>query len=293
MWVVFAFGSALFAGVTAILAKLGLRDMDSSLATALRTVVVLAFSWLMVYLAGLQEGLRHLEARAILFLALSGLATGASWLCYFRALQIGDINKVTPVDKSSTLLTILLAWMFLKEPITPITLAAMFLMGCGTYLMIRPNPPARAEKSPASEGRGSASWLVPAALSALFAALTSILGKIGMQGIDSTLGTALRTGVVLIMAWVTVLIRGTQREIRRIDSKGWLFLFLSGLATGASWLCYFRALQSGPASAVVPIDKLSILVTIAFSSLVFHERLHRRAGIGLALLTGGTLLMLL
>ena len=293
MWVVFAFGSALFAGVTAILAKLGLRDMDSSLATALRTVVVLAFSWLMVYLAGLQEGLRHLDARAILFLALSGLATGASWLCYFRALQIGDINKVTPVDKSSTLLTILLAWMFLKEPITPITLAAMFLMGCGTYLMIRPNPPARAEKSPASEGRGSASWLVPAALSALFAALTSILGKIGMQGIDSTLGTALRTGVVLIMAWVIVFMQKKQSLIKKIDKKSWIFIGLSGLTTGLSWLCYYRALQDGKASIVVPIDKLSIVPTILFSYLFLKEKLSRAQLLGLAAIVGGTLVLLI
>ena len=283
MWIVFALGSALFAGITSILAKVGIRNTDSNLATALRTTVVLVFSWLMVFVTGAQTGLGAISSRAAVFLVLSGLATGASWIFYFRALQLGDINKVVPIDKSSVVLTVLLAFLLLGEPVSPMKAAALALIGAGTLMMI--------ERKPSQGGQGKRGWLLCAVLSAVFASLTSILGKIGIEGVNSTLGTAIRTGVVLAMAWVIVLFQGRQRELRAIDGRSWAFLVLSGVATGLSWLCYYRALQTGPASVVVPLDKLSILVTVAFARLFLGERLSRRAAIGLALIVGGTLMM--
>ena len=282
MWILFAFASAIFAGLTAILAKCGVRRTDSTLATAIRTIVVLAFSWGMVFLTGAQSGLRDIGGKTLLFLVFSGLATGASWLCYFRALQLGDVNKVTPVDKSSTVLTILLAFVLLREPISIYKALGILGVGAGTYLMIE-------KKAAKSEGKDGL-WLPYALGSAVFASLTAILGKLGISGVNSNLGTAIRTGVVLVMAWVMVFVTG--KEIKAVPGRELGFICLSGLATGASWLCYYRALQEGPASIVTPIDKLSILVTVAFSGLVFHEKLSRRAALGLVLLTSGTLVML-
>lgn len=286
MWMIFAFGSALFAGLTAILAKCGIKHTDSNVATALRTIVVLFFSWMMVFIAGKQGELSAIESKTLIFLVLSGVATGASWLCYFKALQVGDVNKVTPIDKSSTILTMLLAFILLGEPITFIKLVAMFLIGGGTYLMIQK------QEGVTKEAKGK-SWLAFAISSAIFASLTSILGKVGIEGIDSTLGTAIRTIVVLVMAWLVVFITGKQHTIRKIDKQSWLFIILSGFATGASWLCYYRALQMGPASVVVPIDKLSILVTIGFSYVVFREKLHKKSALGFFFIVIGTLALLL
>ena len=284
MWVLFAFGSALLAGLTSILAKCGIRKTDSTLATAIRTVVVLAFSWGMVFLVGSQSQLGSLTGKTLLFLVLSGLATGASWLCYFRALQLGNINKVVPIDKSSTVLTIVLAFLLLGEPITAMKAVCVALIGAGTFLMIEKKEGQKSE---------SGKWLPYAIGSAVFASLTSILGKIGISGVESNLGTAIRTGVVLVMAWGMVFVTGKGGEIREISGRELGFICLSGLATGGSWLCYYRALQDGLASVVVPIDKLSILVTVAFSYVVFHEKLTRRSALGLGLIVAGTLGMLL
>ena len=286
MWIVFAFASALFAGLTSILAKCGIRKTDSNVATAIRTIVVLIFSWIMVFLVGAQSEIGALSTKTWIFLILSGLATGASWLCYFRALQLGDVNKVVPIDKSSTILTILLAFLFLHEEITGLKLVCVILIGAGTFLMIT-----KKENADAGEKSGK-SWLLYAVLSAVFAAATSILGKVGMQGISSNLGTAIRTDVVLIMAWIVVFVTGKQGTIKNIEKRELTFICLSGIATGASWLCYYRALQDGLACVVVPIDKLSILVSIAFSYLVFHEKLGKKALFGLVLIVAGTLLML-
>ena len=285
MWILFAFGSALFAGLTAILAKCGIRNTDSNVATALRTGVVLVFSWLMVFVVGAQSGIRDISAKVLIFLILSGLSTGISWLCYFKALQIGDINKVTPIDKSSTVITMLLAFIFLGEEITWLKFVSMILIGIGTYLMI--------QKKETQEKKEDKKWLLYAVGSAVFASLTSILGKIGIQDVNSNLGTAIRTAVVLVMAWIVVFVTGKQDTVKNIDRKSWLFLILSGFATGGSWLCYYRALQTGPASVVVPIDKLSILVTIAFSYVVFHEKLSLKSGAGLLLIVVGTLALLI
>ncbi len=287
MWILFAFGSALFAGLTAILAKCGIHRTDSTVATAIRTVIVLIFSWLMVFLTGAEAGLGSIEGRTLLFLTLSGLATGASWLCYFRALQLGDVNKVTPVDKSSTILTILLAFLLLREPVSGWKALGVLCVGAGTFLMI--------EKKTGLDGQkqGHGPWLLYALGSAVFASLTAILGKLGVSGVDSNLATAIRTGVVLVMAWAMVFVTGKGPKLKAVPKGDLCFICLSGLATGGSWLCYYRALQDGPASVVVPIDKLSILVTVAFSRLVFHEKLTRRSGLGLALITAGTLVMLL
>ena len=285
MWVLYAFGSALFAGLTAILAKCGIRKTDSTVATAIRTVVVLAFSWGMVFLVGSEAQLAEISGRTLLFLVLSGLATGASWLCYFRALQIGDVNKVVPVDKSSTVLTILLAALFLHETLSWTRGIGMVCIAAGTYLMIE-------KKQSTGSAKAGGSWLLYAAGSAVFASLTSILGKIGITGVESNLGTAIRTGVVLVMSWMMVFITGKGAQVRKIPKNELGFICLSGLATGGSWLCYYKALQDGPASVVAPIDKLSILVTILFSYLVFHEKLSKKAAVGLILVVGGTLLML-
>lgn len=286
MWILFAFGSAFFAGVTAILAKCGIRKTDSTVATAVRTIVVLLFSWLMVFVVGSQDQLGSIDPNTWLFLILSGLATGASWLCYFRALQLGDINKVVPVDKSSVILTMLLAFLFLQEPITPFGGIGVVLIAAGTFLMIE-------KKDVKQKEDQKKSWFLYAAGSAIFASLTSILGKIGISGVESNLGTAIRTAVVLLMAWVMVFVAGKAGEVRKIPKNEFGFIWLSGIATGASWLCYYRALQDGPASIVVPIDKLSILVTLAFSYFVFHERLSKKSAIGLVLIVAGTLAMLI
>lgn len=286
MWILFAFGSAFFAGITAILAKCGIRKTDSTVATAVRTIVVLLFSCLMVFVVGSQDQLGSIDPNTWLFLILSGLATGASWLCYFRALQLGDINKVVPVDKSSVILTMLLAFLFLQEPITPFGGIGVVLIAAGTFLMIE-------KKDVKQKEDQKKSWFLYAAGSAIFASLTSILGKIGISGVESNLGTAIRTAVVLLMAWVMVFVAGKAGEVRKIPKNELGFICLSGIATGASWLCYYRALQDGLASIVVPIDKLSILVTVAFSYFVFHERLSKKSAIGLVLIVVGTLAMLI
>ena len=285
MWMIYAVGSSFFAGITAILAKCGIRKTDSNVATAIRTVIVLLFSWLMVLITGTGGQIRQMDGRTFLFLVLSGLATGVSWLCYFRALQKGDINKVVPIDKSSTVLTVLLALIFLQEGISGVKILSVLLIGGGTMLMLdKKDMETNAQKQ-------SCGWMIYAVLSAVFASLTAILGKIGIAGIDSNLGTAIRTTVVLVMAWLMVFFTGKQREIRKIEKKELVFICLSGLATGASWMCYYRALQNGPASVVVPIDKLSILVTIAFSWMVFHEKLAKKSMLGVACMTFGTVLL--
>ena len=280
MWLLYAVGSAFFAGVTSILAKCGIRKTDSTVATAIRTVVILVFSWLIVFLIGAQSEISSIDGKTLVFLILSGAATGASWLCYFRALQIGDINKVVPIDKSSTVLTILLGLSFPKLP-------AVVVITVGILLMIEKKD----VETPSQSGKGS--WFLYACGSAFFASLTAILGKIGISGVESNLGTAIRTTVVLVMAWMMVFVTGKQKELRGIPRKELFYICCSGIATGASWLCYYHALQDGPASVVAPIDKLSVLVTVAFSYFVFGEKLSRKAGVGLALLTGGTVVMAL
>lgn len=286
MWIIYALGSAFFAGVTSILAKVGLQRTDSHVATALRTVVVLFFAWLMALIAGSIDSIRTLSSRTFLFLGLSGLATGASWLCYFRALQLGDVGKVVPIDKSSILLTMLLSFTFLGETFNIGKGLGMLCIGIGTFLMIE-------RQKPASDGTAkSRSWLPYALLSAVFAALTTVLGKVGIEGVESNLGTALRTIVVLVMAWAIVLMQGKQGEVRKIDKRSWLFIGLSGLATGLSWLCYYRALQDGPASVVAPIDKLSIVITVLFAQIFLKESITPRSGIGLLLIVAGTMTLI-
>ena len=283
MWIIYAIGSAFFAGLTSILAKCGIRKTDSTVATAVRTVVILIFSWGIVGIVGSAGQIGAISGRTLLFLILSGAATGASWLCYFRALQMGDINKVVPIDKSSTVLTILLALIFLGEGISLPKAIALLAIAAGIFLMIE-----KKDAALKKEGEG-ASWMLWAVGSALFASLTAILGKIGISGVESTLGTA----IVLVMAWGMVLVTGKEQEVKAIHKRELAFICLSGVATGASWLCYYRALQEGPASVVAPIDKLSVLVTVAFSYVVFGEKLKGRALAGLVLLTGGTVAMAL
>lgn len=285
MWILFACGSAFFAGVTAILAKCGIRETDSTDATAIRTIVVLVFSWIIALITSPLSSIGTISLKTWIFLILSGLSTGASWLCYFHALQKGDVNKVVPIDKSSTILTMILAMIFLGEGISGTGIIAILLIGTGTIMMIENKD---VNKKTAD---GSRSWIIYALLSAVFASLTSILGKIGIEGVDSNLGTAIRTVVVLIMSWLMVFVTGKTDKLRGIHTKELFFIIISGFATGASWLCYYRALQEGPASVVIPVDKLSILVTIVFSRIVFHEHLSRKALTGLIGIVVGTLLM--
>lgn len=285
MWVIFTLLSAFFAGITAILSKVGIKNVNSDLGTAIRTIVVFVFAWLMVFVVDAWDGITSITSKTLIFLVLSGLATGASWLCYFKALKLGDVNKVAPIDKSSTVLTMILAFVFLGEKITILKGICIILIGLGTYMMI--------EKRESDEKTGkNTEWLVWAILSAVFAALTSVLGKIGISDIDSTLGTAIRTFVVLIMSWIVVWVSKSQSGIKNITLRTLVFLVLSGITTGLSWLCYYKALQDGQASVVVPIDKLSILVTIAFSYIVLGEKLTKKSFCGLVLLVCGTLLLL-
>ena len=284
LWIIAAIFSAIFAGLTSILAKCGIKKTDSDLATALRTVVVLLFSWVMVLVVGSQDTLTAIQPRSLLFLVLSGLATGASWLCYFRALSVGDINKVVPIDKSSTVLTVLLAIICFGETSNlAVKLIATAILAVGILLMV--------EKKKAAHAATGRAWMLYAVAAAVFAALTSILAKVGITGVESNLGTAIRTGVVLVMAWGIVLARGKLGGLRTLDRRELLFIALSGIATGASWLCYYYAIGKGLVSIVVPIDKLSILVTVGFSYLVFREKLSRKAFLGLCLMVAGTLLM--
>ena len=284
MWVLFAFLSAIFAGMTSILAKCGIKKTDSNVATFIRTLVVLPLSLLMAVIVNPNFSLGAVSSKTLVFLVLSGLSTGASWLCYFRALSKGDINKVVPIDKSSTVLTIILAVIFLGERVTVYKTLGVVFMAIGTLLMIE-----KKDTEKKSEGEG---WLIYALLSAFFASLTTILGKIGIEGVESNLGTAIRTAVVIVMSFIMVAFTGKTGEIKKIDKKELGFILLSGLSTGASWLCYYKALQDGEASIVVPIDKLSILVTIAFSYIVFKERLSKKAMLGLVMIVFGTLVLL-
>ena len=284
IWIIAAILSAVFAGLTSILAKCGIKKTDSDLATALRTIVVLVFSWIMVFVVGSANSITVIEPKSLIFLILSGLATGASWICYFKALSVGDINKVIPIDKSSTVLTVLLAIICFGETSNlAVKLIATAILAVGVFLMI--------EKKQVEEKGKSRYWMIYAVLSAIFAALTSILAKVGISGVESNLGTAIRTGVVLVMAWIIVFANGKEKAIKNIDKKEFLFISLSGIATGASWLCYYYAIQNGIVSVVVPIDKLSIIVTVVFSYFVFKEKLSRKALLGLCLMVMGTLLM--
>lgn len=284
MWIIMAVLSALFAGLTSILAKCGIRKTDSDVATALRTIVVLLFSWIMVFIVGSVNTIAQITPKSLLFLILSGIATGASWICYFKALSVGDVNKVIPVDKSSTVLTVLLAIILFSETNhLAVKLVGTVLLAVGIFLMI--------EKKKADAKQTKVLWLPYAIGSAVFAALTSILAKVGIEGVESNLATAIRTGVVLVMAWLIVLIKGKQKQLKSLDKKELGFIALSGLATGGSWLCYYYAIQNGVVSVVVPIDKMSVVVTVVFSYFVFKEKLSRKAIIGLALMVIGTLAM--
>ncbi len=284
MWIVMAVLSAFFAGLTAILAKCGIKKTDSDVATALRTVVVLLFSWVMVFVVGSAGAITQISGKSLVFLVLSGLATGASWLCYFKALSVGDVNKVVPIDKSSTILSVLMAIFLLgeREHLT-VKLVGTMLLALGIFLMI--------EQKKTGNTETGGTWMPYAVGSAVFAALTSILAKVGITGVESNLGTAIRTGVVLVMAWLIIFIKGKQAQVRKTDRRELFYIALSGLATGASWLCYYYAIQNGVVSVVVPIDKLSILVTVAFSYVVFREKLTRKAAFGLTLMVLGTLAM--
>lgn len=284
MWLIAACLSAFFAGITAILAKCGIKNTDSDIATALRTVVVLLFSWVMVFAAGSAETISAIEPKSLIFLILSGLATGASWICYFKALSLGDINKVVPIDKSSTVLSVLLAvGLFGETDNLAVKLIGTAILAAGIFLMI--------EKKAYAQKQSGKGWFIYAALSAVFAALTSILAKVGITGVESNLGTAIRTGVVLVMAWCIVFVKGKQNQLKGIGKRELVYISLSGLATGASWLCYYYAIQNGIVSVVVPIDKLSIAVTVLFSYIAFKEKLCRKSFIGFCLIVAGTVIM--
>lgn len=284
MWIVAAMLSAIFAGITSILAKCGIKKTDSDIATALRTIIVLIFSWVMVAVVGSGADITSISSRSLIFILLSGFATGASWLCYFKALSLGDVNKVVPIDKSATILTVLFAIIVLGEVNNiAVKLLSTILIGIGIFMMIE-------KKDVKSKSKGSR-WIIYAVLSAVFAAATSILAKIGISGVESNLATAIRTCVVLIMAWIIVFMQGKQKQLKSLDKKELIYIALSGLATGASWICYYYAIGNGIVSVVVPIDKMSILVSVIFSGIVFKERLNKKSALGLGLMLVGTVLM--
>lgn len=284
MWIIAAILSSFFAGLTSILAKCGIKKTDSDVATAIRTIVVLIFSWIMVAVVGSYSTISSIEGKALLFLMLSGLATGASWICYFKALSMADVNKVVPIDKSSTVLTVLLAILVFHETNNlPVKLIGTFLIGAGVLMMVE-----RKQTTKTDEKR---TWIIYAILSAVFAALISILAKIGIVGVESNLGTAIRTCVVLVMAWLIVVMKGKTGQVKTIDKKELFFICLSGIATGASWLCYYYGIQHGIVSVVVPIDKMSILFSVVFSYIVFKEKLSKKAVLGLLMMLAGTLAM--
>lgn len=284
MWLTAAVFSAVFAALTAILAKCGIRKTDSDVATAIRTAVVLVFSWIMVFICGSAGSISQISAKSLIFLTLSGIATGASWICYFKALSLGDVNKVVPIDKSSTVLTVLLAIIcFGETEHLAVKLIGTALLGVGTLLMV--------EKKQTENSASGKGYLLYAVGSAVFAAATSILAKVGISGVESNLATAIRTAVVLVMAWLTVIIKSKLPQLKTLDKKELGFIALSGLATGGSWLCYYYAIQNGVVSVVVPIDKMSLLPTVIFSYFVFKEKLSKKAALGLALMLAGTVVM--
>ena len=284
MWLTAAVFSAVFAALTAILAKCGIRKTDSDVATAIRTAVVLVFSWIMVFISGSAGSISQISAKSLIFLTLSGIATGASWICYFKALSLGDVNKVVPIDKSSTVLTVLLAIIcFGETEHLAVKLIGTALLGVGTLLMV--------EKKQTENSASGKGYLLYAVGSTVFAAATSILAKVGISGVESNLATAIRTAVVLVMAWLTVIIKGKLPQLKTLDKKELGFIALSGLATGGSWLCYYYAIQNGVVSVVVPIDKMSLLPTVIFSYFVFKEKLSKKAALGLALMLAGTVVM--
>ncbi|MCL2362646.1 MAG: EamA family transporter [Defluviitaleaceae bacterium] len=285
MWLLYAIGAAVFAALTTILAKIGIKDVDSHLATAIRTVVVLVFAWFMVFVTGSVGEIWDIRGHTWVFLLLSGLATGGSWLCFFRALKLGDVNKVIPIDKSSTILTMVLAFIFLREPLGPVMAVGMILMGVGTWLMLE----LKKDEKKATDK----TWLLYALGAAVFASLVAIFGRIGVADMDPTLWTAIRTMVVVPLSLLMVFIAGTQKTVKKIVRKGWIFLVLSGVATGASWLFFYHALKQGNASLVVPVDRLSILFTMGFAAIFLKERFSRRSIIGLGILTIGTLLIVI
>lgn len=286
MWILFAFGSAFFAGLTSITAKCGIKKTDSTVATAIRTGVVLLCSAVMVTIVGSWGGITNVDTKIRIFLVLSGIATGASWLCYFKAISIGDVNKVVPLDKSSTVLAAVIAIIFLGESVTVPKITGLIAVTVGTYMMI-------GKKDGAGEKKRGLGWFFYGSLSAVFAALTSVLAKVGIENVDSNLATTVRTAVVLVMAWLAVLVTGKGKLVKETTKKELLFIVISGILTGASWLCYYRALQLGEVSVVVPIDKLSILVSISFSYIVFKEKLTLKSFMGLMIIVVGTLCLLL
>lgn len=286
LWLIYALGAAVFAALTTILAKIGITNVDSHLATAIRTVVVLVFAWMMVFVVGSQYGIWYIQGRTWVFLILSGLATGGSWLCFFRALKLGNVNKVVPIDKSSTILTMLLAFIILGEPMGIITIIGMVLIGIGTWMMLE----IKKNNNIVKEQNTKRGWLFFALLAAVFASLVAIFGRIGVSDMDATLWTAIRTIVVVPLSWLMVFINRSQKTIKTVTPKSWLFLVLSGVATGASWLFFYNALKIGNAIHIVPVDKLSIVFTMGFARLFLGERFTKQSIIGLVLLTIGTLL---
>jgi len=286
MWIFYAFFAAIFAGITSIFGKIGIKKTDSHVAIAIRTVIILIFSWSIVFLGGVEAELVDISKKSLIFLILSGCTTGGAWICYFKALQLGDINKVVPIDKSSTILTMILAFILLSESITVYMFVGMILIGIGTFLMLQ-------REDGAKKAVKGSKWFLYAVLSAVFSSLTAILGKIGVENVNANLATAIRTVVILVLAWGIVFGLKKQKEVKTIDKVSWLFIILSGFTTGLSWIFYYQALKDGQASIVAPIDKMSILVSIGFAYFVFKERLSKKAFIGLVLLTSGTFILLI
>lgn len=290
MSIILALLAALFASFTAILAKIGIEKVDSNLATAVRTVVVVIMAYLMVAITGQTDSIFNISMKSYIFLILSGLTTGMSWLCFFKAIQIGDVSKVVPIDKASVVLTILLSFIILGEPATAFVVSGGIIISIGTFVLIGKEKKNDRKKK---KGFNTKSYIFLAVLSAVFAALTNILAKIGIEDVDSNVATFIRTVVIILFAWGIVFFQGTFKELKNISKKSYLFLLLSGAATGLSWLCYFAALALGKVSIVNPIDKFSVVLTMVLSFIILKEKPTKNTIAGAILITIGTALLII
>jgi bacterial/archaeal transporter family protein len=290
MSIILALLAALFASFTAILAKIGIEDVDSNLATAVRTIVVVIMAYLMVVITGQTGNIMAVSAKSFIFLVLSGLTTGLSWLAFFKAIQIGDVSKVVPIDKASVVLTILLSFLVLREPATMPVVAGGVIISIGTFVLIGKD---KKKKTQRKKVFNTKSYIFLAIMSAVFAALTNILAKIGIEDVDSNVATFIRTVVIILFAWGIVFFQGTVKELKKISKKSYIFLILSGAATGFSWLCYFAALAIGKVSIVNPIDKFSVVLTMILSFIILKEKPTKSTVTGAVLITIGTALLIL
>ena len=281
MYIIYALLASVFSGLTSVFAKTGIKNIDSLLATFLRTIVISLFLFLIVIWKENLNEIFLLDKKTILFLILSGISNTLLWICYFKALDLGTVSKVTPVDKTSIVLTLILSSLFLNEKITTIKIISIVLILSGTFLTIKKE----------SKGSKDNKWIIYAILTAVFTSTTTVLSKIGIESTNTTLITFLRTIVVLIILTTITLFKKKYKSIKDIEKRSWLFIILSGLSTSLSWLFYFKALALGEASIVFPIEKLSLVVSILISIIFLKEKVNKKQIIGIIIIVIGTSLL--